>query len=73
LATASAQLEQATTAKDASQSKLSEKQSELEAMQTELAKAKEAMDQANAKATELEKKRIKRKTLRPNAPKCSQH
>jgi chromosome segregation ATPase len=49
-----AQVEKLTAEKDAAQSTFSEKQSELEAMQTGLAKAKEAMHQANAKATELE-------------------
>ena len=54
LATASTQLKQLTTERDTAQSKMSEKQSEFEAMENELAKAKEATQQANAKATELE-------------------
>ena len=54
LQSVSAQVEQVTTERDAAQSKFSENQSQLEAMQNELAKAKEATQQANARATELE-------------------
>jgi chromosome segregation ATPase len=50
----SAQVEQLKTERDAAQSKLSERQSEFEAMQNDLAKAKEATEQANTRATELE-------------------
>jgi chromosome segregation ATPase len=54
LKSVSAQVEQLKTEKDAAQSKLSERQSEFEAMQNELAKAKEASEQANARVTQLE-------------------
>jgi len=48
------QLKSVSAERDATQSKFSENQSQLEAMQNELAKAQEATQQANAKATELE-------------------
>jgi chromosome segregation ATPase len=48
------QLKSVSAERDTTQSKFSENQSQLEAMQNEFAKAKEATQQANAKATELE-------------------
>jgi chromosome segregation ATPase len=48
------QLKSVSAERDALQSKLSENQSDFEAVGNELAKAKEAMQQANAKASELE-------------------
>jgi chromosome segregation ATPase len=47
-------VEQLKTEKDAAQSKLTENQSKLEATDAELANAKEATEQANARVTELE-------------------
>ena len=55
LKSVSAQVEQLKTEKDAAQSKLTENQSEFGAMENELAKAKEATQEATARATELEK------------------
>jgi chromosome segregation ATPase len=54
LKSVSAQVEQLKTEKDAAQSKLTENQSKLEATDAELANAKEATEQANARVTELE-------------------
>jgi len=48
------QLKSVSAERDATQSKLSENESQLEATNAELTKAKEATEQANAKATELE-------------------
>jgi hypothetical protein len=47
-------VEKLTAERDTARFKLSENQSQLEAMKSELATAKEATQQANAKATELE-------------------
>jgi chromosome segregation ATPase len=54
LKSVSAQVAQLKTEKDAAQSKLTENQSKLEATDAELANAKEATEQANARVTELE-------------------
>ena len=51
---ASAQIQQLTTERDAAQSKLNEERSTLEATNAELQKVKEAAEQANARTTESE-------------------
>jgi chromosome segregation ATPase len=55
LKSVSAQVEQLTSERDAAQSKLTENQTQLEAIQNELAKVKEATEEVKAKAAELEK------------------
>jgi septal ring factor EnvC (AmiA/AmiB activator) len=50
LKSASAQMEQLTMERDAAQSKLNENRAEFEAMENQLAKAKEATEKASAKA-----------------------